>query len=523
MSLFSTEIRPVKFIVAVVVALAVTGCATLPDNTQRVSSLRMTDTHETHWAKKFEAAKLANPGHSGFVPLGNGTSAFVARAALAKNAERSIDAQYYLWHDDLVGRLLLNVLLDAAERGVRVRLLLDDIDLRGRDHDWVLLSAHANVEVRVFNPFSRRINRATQYISRFGKVTRRMHNKSFVVDNQVAVVGGRNIGNEYFEADPQITFGDLDAMTIGPVVADVSDSFDAYWNNELAYPVSSLARRLPDAGEIARHREFLQEFADQNRDCAYARALVASQFAAELKGNALRFFWGDARLVVDLPEKLSARRDRKDLQLISQIGPQFADAQDEIIVISPYFIPGRTGTDGMIKLVDRGVRVRVLTNSLASNNHAIVHAKYAKYRRPLLAGGVEIHEARNREPDELRKQDKAPFGTTKSTVLHAKSFVIDRKYVFIGSLNFDPRSFTENTEIGIVFDSKAFAGIMARWFDEEIDSAAYALALESNTNGRDRLVWNDGGSAVLRTEPDTSWCTRTLTHMMRWLPGESQL
>lgn len=507
----------------ILTALALESCAALPDNSQRTASYAPTDTGASHWAQKFKSEKSANRGRSGFVPLDDGLDAFVARATLANQAEHSIDAQYYLWHNDLVGRLLLGELAEAADRGVRVRLLIDDIGLRRRDHHLQILSTHPNFEVRVFNPFSRLQFRATQYLSRLGSVTRRMHNKSFTVDKQVTVIGGRNIGNEYFEADPQITFGDLDALTIGSTVDDVSASFDLYWNNALAYPITTLYRKTPTSDELARYQKDLRDFALDNSDSPYVDALINSKFAEDIKSDALTFYWGEARLFVDAPEKIAQTRRNMALRLTSQFEDQLQTAEQELIIISPYFIPGLVGTQELLGLAKNGVRVQILTNSLASNNHAIVHAKYAKYRKPLLAAGVDIYEARNQEPDDIRKQNKAPFGTTKSTVLHAKSFIIDRKYVFIGSLNFDPRSFAENTEIGVVFESATFANYMAQWVDDEVDTTAYRLGLETNANGDEHIVWHDGAATILRVEPDTTRWKRAITRILSWLPVESQL
>jgi putative cardiolipin synthase len=220
--------------------LLATGCATLPDNTNRMQSLAYTDTADTTFGKGAATLAAAHPDQSGFHLLGNGLDAFVARAVLAHYAERSIDVQYYLYHNDLVGRLFTDLLLKAADRGVRVRLLVDDMDLADRDLGAAAMASHPNIEVRIFNPFSRNIGRLTQFVTRMGSVTRRMHNKSFTVDNQVAILGGRNIGDEYFDADPDLAFADLDVMAIGPVVKQVSSAFDLYWNSELAYPATAL-------------------------------------------------------------------------------------------------------------------------------------------------------------------------------------------------------------------------------------------------------------------------------------------
>ena len=232
-------------VVSLSVFLFIAGCATLPQDFERLDSYALTDTADTAWGKVRREEKAAHPGQSGFILLENGLDAFVARALLAEYAERSIDVQYYLYHNDLTGKLLTHQLRKAADRGVRVRILVDDMGLAGRDLGSAVLDSHPNIEVRIFNPFSRNVGRLSQLLTRFGAVTRRMHNKSFTVDNEVTILGGRNIGNEYFDADPDIAFADLDVLLIGPVVGNVSAAFDVYWNSEFVYPINVLVNRAP--------------------------------------------------------------------------------------------------------------------------------------------------------------------------------------------------------------------------------------------------------------------------------------
>ena len=258
----------------------VAACATLPENIGRRETFAYTDTGNTRLGREITREEASHPpGESGFHLLGSGLDAFVARAVLAHVAERSIDVQYYLYHDDLVGRLFTWQLLQAADRGVRVRLLVDDMDLAGRDLSAAALDSHPNVEVRIFNPFSRKTGRTSQFLTRMGSVTRRMHNKSFTVDSQAAILGGRNIGNEYFEADPDLAFADLDVIGVGPVARDVSTAFDRYWNHELAYPVSVLVGEPPTPEEIAQKRQELNDFVAAQTDSAYLLALRNSALA----------------------------------------------------------------------------------------------------------------------------------------------------------------------------------------------------------------------------------------------------
>jgi len=272
------------------------GCATLPKDFERPVSRAYTDTDDTRLGLAFREEAAANPGQSGFLLLGNGLDAFVARAVLAQAAERSIDVQYYLYHDDLAGRLFTDQLLKAADRGVRVRLLVDDMDLEGRDFGAAALDSHPNVEVRLFNPFSRKTSRATQFVTRLGSVTRRMHNKSFTVDNQATILGGRNIGNEYFEADPDLAFSDLDVLAIGPVVKEVSASFDQYWNSELAYPAPVLRGKSVSPQETEEARKRLDNFIAQQADSDYLQALQDSDLALALRRGQVQFQWGGQRL-----------------------------------------------------------------------------------------------------------------------------------------------------------------------------------------------------------------------------------
>ncbi len=288
---------------------ALSGCGSLPKDVSRPVSYAHTDTDNTPLGRARRDEIRRHPGESGFLLLGNGLDAFVARAVLANQAERSIDAQYYLLHNDLTGALFIDQLVQAADRGVRVRLLVDDMDLGGKDIGAAVLDAHPNIEVRLFNPFSRSTSRMLQMVTRFGSVTRRMHNKSFTVDNQASILGGRNIGDEYFNADPEIAFHDMDVFVIGPAVSEVSASFDQYWNNELAYPATALLGRSPTAEEVRSKRAELDTFVSDQQDSAYLKALADSDLANSIRANQVVFEWGDAHVVKDAPEKINSDRD----------------------------------------------------------------------------------------------------------------------------------------------------------------------------------------------------------------------
>ena len=509
-----------------IIAIALGGCASLPENAQQEPSFAYTDTANTSIGEFIRDDLAAHPGKSGFHLLNGGLDAFAARAIFAHRAERSIDAQYYLWHDDLVGKLLVAALLEAADRGVRVRLLIDDMALdTGKDIGVAALDLHPHVEVRVFNPFSRQGARWLQFLTRFDDVTRRMHNKSFTVDNQISIVGGRNIGDEYFEADPSLDFADLDTITVGPVVGEVSASFDQYWNSPVSYPIATLLGAEPDAEDVEMLGAALDEFIEQQQDSAYLQALRASDLVEQLKTGEFRFHWGDARVFYDDPAKVSSSREQTDLHLASQLRSLNAEIDNELIIFSPYFIPGREGVENFRKLRQRGVRVRILTNSLASTDVSAVHAGYSKYRRYLLRDGVELYEIDKTLTRQQRKEKKGVEGSSKAS-LHAKSFVIDRRGVFIGSMNLDPRSVVENTEIGVLFESTDIAVGMGEWFDKSIDEVAFRLALEVNDKGEEILVWYrhiDGVEQRYTNEPNTGFWRRFSVGLLRLLPIESLL
>jgi putative cardiolipin synthase len=501
------------------------GCATLPENIDRQSSQTFPDTDDTFLGQLFHDEKAAHPDKSGFFLLGDGLDAFVARAILAQNAERSIDAQYYLFHNDLTGKLLMHELIQAANRGVRVRLLVDDMDLAGRDLGAAALDSHPNMEVRLFNPFSRKTGRFSQFITRMGSVTRRMHNKSYTVDNQATILGGRNIGDAYFEADPDLAFGDLDVLCIGPVPGEVSESFDRYWNNELAYPALTLKGRPLTPEELEQMRRKLDDYALEQSDSAYLKALRNSPLANNLRQDSVRFSWGEADVIYDQPEKLVKAFNKTQYHLAPKLEPYFKGVRSELIIISPYFIPGKEGVAFLTQLSQRDVKVRILTNSLSSTDVGIVHSGYAKYRKPLLRGGVELYEVNKKLTRGERKEKKGDQGSSKAS-LHAKTFIFDRKQVFIGSLNLDPRALVHNTEIGVVFSSSEIAKGISDWFDDNIERVAFRLELHTGVNGSEQIRWHgtvDGQQRTFKVDPYTGFWRRFGIGFMGLLPIESQL
>jgi putative cardiolipin synthase len=460
-------------------------------------------------------------GEDGVHLLVDGVNAFAARLALIDLASSSIDVQYYLFHSDLTGKMLAIALLNAADKGIRVRLLIDDIDLSGREHVIRMMDMHPNVDIRIFNPFSRLVSRPLQLLSRFGFVTRRMHNKSLTIDSLMTIVGGRNIGDEYFSANPLVEFGDLDVLVVGPIVNDVSASFDEYWNNRLARPIAALHPREPTARELDEEIIQLESFLNESINASYVQKVRGSGFLEQLLAGTLKFDWVRIRVLADPAEKLSEPVDPAQYSLLDDVGDYMDRTTRELIVISPYFVPGRAGVDFFAELVERGVRVRILTNSLASNDVPVVHSGYSKYRKNLVRVGVELYEFNSHQPLASRKRK----GRSR-TSLHAKVFVMDRETVFVGSLNLDPRSVLENTEIGVLFDSESNGQGIAASFDDLVRDRAFRVQL-ANVRGRSTLKWSivspDGLVRMFDHEPYTGFFQRLLIRLARLLPIESKL
>jgi putative cardiolipin synthase len=497
----------------------------LPDISSRTESLVISDGADTTLGREFSKELAANPDKTGVYLLGNGRDAFAARALLARKAEKSLDIQYYMYHQDTVGSLLTDEVLKAADRGVRVRMLIDDIYGNENEDTWVALDAHPQIEVRMWNPWERGKNRMIQSVFRALDINYRMHSKSFTADNQATILGGRNIGDEYFDADKSLAFADMDVLTIGSPVAAVSFEFDEYWNSAHAYPVNILIRQGTEA-DVDQLREREPAFYKKNTTIDYVKALKDSDFALGLNNGSLAFNWADgAKVIHDSPDKEQlGKKGGKDELLISQLAPYIINAKKTVDIVSPYFVPGDKAVDALCKLSRDGVKVRILTNSLASNDVSAVHAGYSKYRRPLLRCGVELYEL----DETLKNREGKTFtwlpGLEKSS-LHAKSMVFDGEIMFVGSFNFDQRSLFINTEIGLVFHDPEIAGASARNFEENVNNVAFKVDFE-RAGGNENLHWTggQGGPDVdLEKEPYATTMQKFIVGILKWLPIDSQL
>lgn len=512
---------------AVLLFLTAAGCASLPDNSSKHESSAYGDPGSTLLGKKYAERAVQHPqGQSAYHLLSDALDAFVARAALAQIAEHSIDSQYYMVHGDLVGLLYMDQLLKAADRGVKVRFLLDDMDEGTRDFSLAKFDFHPNIEVRIFNPFGRNTGKTIQFLTGFGKQTRRSHNKTYTVDNIATIVGGRNIGDEYFDADGVMDFADLDVLGIGPVAKEVSASFDQYWNHQLSYPISLLTKEQATEEDYRQGRARLDQFIAEQSESAYLMSLRESDLANSVRNKDVVYSWADASVYADPPDKLLQQTGDSAYQMFVNLKPYMERAEKELLIISPYFVPGNSGVEFLAGLVKKGVKVRVLTNSLASTDVSVVHAGYARYRKPLLRAGVVLYELNKKTAKASRQAYKQGKVGVSETSLHAKTFIVDRKTAFIGSLNLDARSIVQNTEIGIVIDSKDIADIISTGIDNNIERAAFRVRLDVDKDGTEHTTWTgliDGKETTLTTEPYTGFWKRFGTSFMRLMPIESQI
>ena len=495
----------------------------LPDISNRNQSQMIDDGQDTNLGRHLGKQVADHPGKSGVFLLRNGRDAFVARATLARLAEKSLDIQYYMYHQDTIGSLLNYEVLQAADRGVRVRMLIDDIYGNEGEDTWVGLDAHENIEVRLWNPWKRGRSRMLQSVARMTEINYRMHSKSFTADNQVTILGGRNIGDEYFDADTEVAFTDIDALSIGTSVREVSNAFDLYWNAGHAYPVNILVRQGTDQ-DLADLRSKISASFEKLANSDYVMALKNSSLVGKLKDGSLAFSWSDARVIHDSPEKEDLKKAGREELLISQLAPYITGAKKSVYIVSPYFVPGDRATEAMCKLSQDGVNVIILTNSLASNDVSAVHAGYSKYRRKLLRCGVRLFELDESLKDREGKMFTWLPGLEKSS-LHAKTMVFDGEIMFVGSFNFDQRSLHINNEIGLLFKDPAIAGAAAEHFEDNVNKVAFEVRFSSES-GRTNMQWRGGQGGpdvVMEEEPYATTMQKLIVGILKWLPIDSQL
>lgn len=485
----------------------------LPDRSKIAPSVAIPLSVDTNWGKFLQAAAVTHPGKSGVLPLITGHEALAARLLLAAKAEKSIDLQYYIWHDDVSGRLLLKALHDAAKRGVRVRLLVDDNGVPGMDDIFSALDATSNFDVRMFNPSRIRNPKLLGYTFDLFRMNRRMHNKAFVVDGAAAILGGRNIGDEYFAIGDHTYFLDLDVLAAGAIVPETAADFDLYWNSESVYPIDLVvggeAPALPDwmmgvTGIGA--PEWINQLPQ-----------IEAQVEAAIRDGSAKLEWTDVKLVSDDPSK-GLGLATGDQLMINQMAKAVGPIKQSLDMISAYFIPGKDGVEFFSGVQKSGAKVEILTNSLVATDVAMVHAGYTKYRRELLEAGVALYELKPLIGVPSGEQELSLIGSSGSS-LHAKSLSVDENRIFIGSFNFDPRSVNLNCEMGFLIDSPAMAKQMRTAFRDQIVRGSYQVVLrDGNMRWIEKAA--DGSEVVHNDEPGASWVSRLMVTLLGLLPIE---
>jgi putative cardiolipin synthase len=503
------------FIAAALLTLA--SCASVPFDYPKTASTALPPSADTRMGEVDAAWEQEHGELSGVIGLSDGIDALGARLRMMELAERTIDAQYFIVKKDTAGALFTGKMLLAADRGVRVRLLVDDIFSPGVDQAFTLLNSHPNIQVRLFNPLSRQSFKYWSYLVDFKRANRRMHNKSFTVDNAMTIVGGRNIGEEYFELNQDVKFDDYEVLALGPVVDEVSAGFDIFWNSELSVPMEAFKVKVNPA-DLDKWREYIRAQMDQGEEGIYGQALNSS-LLLDLKAGKRELIPAMATMVTDTPEKLqNAIGDVELATLAREKGRRFRAAQSEIIIITPYFIPQKTGAEAFEALLARGIRIVIVTNSLASTNHVAVYSGYRRYRKRLLQAGAEFYEIRADEAGGENAWGHSPEMMT----LHSKATIIDRKTIFVGSLNFDPRSILINSEMGMFIESDYAASGLAAAVFEELDRVAYKVDLDER--GKLRWTYQYGEQReVLKKSPQASWGRRFMVGFYSLLPIENQL
>lgn len=514
------------FLLSSCLVLGLPACSTLPKQGIITPEYAYDiDTSETDLAKIITPLKAQNPELTGYHVLYDPLEAIAARIHLIDKAEKTLDLQYYIWDNDKIGSIALYKIIQAADRGVKVRLLIDDNNAKSMEAVYLALDQHTNIEVKLFNPYRFRRIRPVDMVLDLKRINRRMHNKTFTADNQIALIGGRNMSNQYYNISDNYQFSDVDVMLVGQAVDDITHSFDEYWNNNYAYQVG----RIVNPQQYTLRYESLKEQLTQH----YEEATVQNYLDLTNRSNDfdnwlshhIQLDWVKAEVVKDSPDKIKDKA-KKEQHLNFQMVRHLEKPQHNVDLISAYFVPQKKGEIKLSELAKEGVEVRVLTNSFKANDVALVHAFYAKYRKDLLKDGVQLYEFLPALPDidnptnkELAKKAKVSLKGLSRSSLHAKLMALDDKQVFIGSFNFDPRSANLNTEIGVIINSPPLATAVHKTMDANLKNYAYKLVLTSEQ----KINWQretPKGTVTLTKEPKMKWWQKAGVKFISWLPIE---
>ncbi len=532
-----------KLIFIMLSVVVLVSCASLPSDFVAEPSYAITDTSETTLGVKAKKTLGNRPDQSALTLINEGTDAFLTRMLLLSMAESTVDVQYFIWKSDLIGKMLFNGMLEAADRGVRVRILLDDLTLDGETRKTLFaLDQHKNINVRIYNPFSDSGSKFAAAVTDTTRINRRMHNKSFNVDGQYTVVGGRNIETNYFSANTRSNYSDLDIVAAGPVVKEVDKQFDIYWNSQLAVPAHVFTDNNATSAELDLLRKELLRFADKNSQSEYAldihNTTVYKRISRGIAGvDNKDIYRGKTEVVYDAPDKTLGKSHEETVYLATLMQKHIEGIENTFELVSPYFIPDAAAIKYFKRMVDRGVNVKVVTNSLASTDGIMAQSGYARHRIELLKSGVKLYELKPSAKTEASRSLKR--SARAKSALHAKTYIFDRKKVYIGSFNFDPRSTRINTELGVVCEIPEMAEFIAKnIFDQYLKDKTYQVKLitsvedvEDDTEEYvsmpvEKLVWIEilNGKEVRYTEqPETSVWRRFNLNFYSILPIESLL
>ena len=525
------------FSLVILIVVVLSGCASLPPGSDfpKTASSALVHPEETRLGRQFENAAREHNGNSGFRIIPVGADGFLTRMQMINAAERTLDLQYFIFRGDETGRLLTDAVLHAADRGVRVRVLIDDGETEAGDEQITALEAHPSVEIRIFNPFAYRghikLLKAIEFMFNASRLDYRMHNKLLVVDNAIALMGGCNIGDKYFQIDPESQFADDDVFAAGPIAKKLSATFDEFWNNALSIPAEALSGKKTSHAALNEHRKVLHEQGRQLKaeGIDYVKRVATGEpFDGMITGR-LPLVWAHAQLISDSPDKKKVENGEMVGRLMHRAVANAAIAvQSELLMITPYLIPGNEGMQLFKDLRQRNVRVRVLTSSLESSTILLAQAGYMHYRVPLLEDGVEIYEIRSFLGNARGSGETTAISRYGNYSLHAKLFVFDRQKLFIGSMNFDQRSMHLNTEIGLIIDSPELAQQIAARFEAMVQPVnSYMLALRQNKAGdAPSLMWRtqEGTNAIeYDTEPARSNWQRINVNILSLLPVDKEL
>ena len=542
MSMFSIEPSSLSLSLTLGLTLGLSACQSLPkqphlpesqalsarvnalyqqEDSPKIEQNTATTTNNTDLVAAVSAQNEIHPDLSGYHPIVTGANAFAARSMLTGMATRNIDAQYYIWHNDQAGQLLLKDLWEAAERGVIVRLLLDDFNNSAKfDQHLLRFASHPNIAVRIINPLMHRKFSTLNYVTGLPRINRRMHNKSMTFDKQITIIGGRNIGNEYLSNDQSSQFADLDVLLIGKVVADIDNSFASYWSSPLSFDIETLAKFdddvTPDFLKALDKLGIDEENNEGSSLTVYKAAIKDSTIDTDLINKRVPFRWTDMQFLSDDVGKLS-KSVSSETNLVHQLRNLLGSPTKKLTIISSYFVPTKDGVDTLVKLAESGVDIKILTNSFDATDVTAVHSGYSQWRPRLLRSGVKIYELKSTAAEEKRDNKLWRARSQSSTSLHAKTFAVDDYQVFIGSYNVDPRSANINTEMGVIINDDELARQLHGALSDDLLNQAYEVKLLENGN----LQWHTmekGEKVVYDSEPRVDMADHVWLTIMSWLP-----